>query len=168
MSEPTEPQPEKKSRVRLCSPARQLASTLLRMEKLVQSETLKENKRADILIRQSEIQLFLLREQQDEKYDAIVAENERLKTEIAQAKANPPDLASEREQSANFLREWHAREVEGLKQQIRDLESRSEAQPDLAENERLASQVAELTAQNVKLEHAKLDAELKMYGNGHD
>jgi hypothetical protein len=75
-----EPEP-KKTRVRLPAPRKQLAVTLQRMEKLVQSETLKEAKVADLLMEMGRIQTRFLDIERDEKHTALVAENQRLRNQ---------------------------------------------------------------------------------------
>jgi hypothetical protein len=161
MSEPT------KRRVRLAAPRKQLERTIQQMTKASERE-MKPEKLVDLLCEMGGMQKLLLQIDTDAKTDALKIENDQLREELATLKANPPDpLAPEKEQTAKFLREMENRELEGLRRKIKDLEASSETVTRLTEeNGRLASQVAELTAQNVTLEHRALDAELKSMGPG--
>ena len=67
-----------KTRVRLKSPRLQLQVTLQRMEKLAQSDTLKEAKAADLLMSMAELQKMLLQLTLDEKKDTLEGEHAAL------------------------------------------------------------------------------------------
>ncbi len=72
-----------KTRVRLKSPRLQLQVTLQRMEKLAQSNTLKEAKAADLLMSMAELQKMLLQLTLDEKKDTLEAEHAALTAQHA-------------------------------------------------------------------------------------
>ena len=72
-----------KTRVRLKSPRLQLQVTLQRMEKLAQSNTLKEAKAADLLMSMAELQKMLLQLTLDEKKDTLEGEHAALSAQHA-------------------------------------------------------------------------------------
>jgi hypothetical protein len=72
-----------KTRVRLKSPRLQLQVTLQRMEKLAQSNTLKEAKAADLLMSMAELQKMFLQLTLDEKKDTLEGEHAALSAQHA-------------------------------------------------------------------------------------
>jgi hypothetical protein len=103
----TEPDtPEKKTRVRLKSPRLQLQVTLQRMEKLAQSNTLKEAKAADLLMSMAELQKMLLQLTLDEKKDTLEEEHAAA---VAQKEADARRIAQL--ESENALLKNHQCEI---------------------------------------------------------
>lgn len=96
---------EKKKRVRLLSPKKQLQVTLLRMEKLAQSNTLKETKLADLLLAMGDLQKMLLKLTTDE-------ETEKLETEHA-------ELSAQHTASAQRIAELEAENARLRHQEVR-------------------------------------------------
>jgi hypothetical protein len=72
-----------KTRVRLKSPRLQLQVTLQRMEKLAQSNTLKEAKAADLLMSMAELQKMFLQLTLDEKKETLQGEHAALSAQHA-------------------------------------------------------------------------------------
>ena len=80
-------QSKKKKRVRLLSPKKQLQVTIQRMEKRLQSDTLKESKAVDLLLAMGDLQKLLLKLTTDEERAALEEENKNLKEKIEELTA---------------------------------------------------------------------------------
>jgi hypothetical protein len=88
-----------KTRVRLKSPRLQLQVTLQRMEKLAQSNTLKEAKAADLLMSMAELQRMLLQLTLDEKKDTLEGEHAAA---VAQKEADARRIAQLESENASL------------------------------------------------------------------
>jgi hypothetical protein len=82
-------------RVRLLSPRKQLAVTLQRMEKLAQSNTLKETKLADLLLSMGDLQKMLLKLTTDEEQKTLQDEHAQLTEQHAADAARIAKLEAE-------------------------------------------------------------------------
>jgi hypothetical protein len=87
-----EPKPAQK-RVRLPGPKKLLSKVLVRLEKLIESGALTDSKRADCVIRQSEIALVLFKQDILDKRRRLKVENERLTRENNELRSKPTSEA---------------------------------------------------------------------------
>jgi len=169
MDTPKQPpnEPKKRTRVRLASPRKQLERTIQQMTKL--SETaMKQEKKVDLVTTLAGIQLRLLemdREAMDVKKDALVEENERLKSELA---ARPTDEDIQVQLTLAKLDVTDSSLVQQLKGEVETLKSRSaELQAENTDlstnNSALKSTNCELTEkmENLRLENAGLQLTIK-------
>ena len=84
-------------RVRLLSPRKQLTVTLQRMEKLAQSNTLKETKLADLLLSMGDLQKMLLKLTTDEEQKTLQEEHAQLTEQHAADAVRIAELEAENE-----------------------------------------------------------------------
>jgi hypothetical protein len=134
-------EPAKHTRVRLASPRRQLEHTIQKMTKL--SETpMKAEKLVDHLKTLSEIQVKLLDMDRDGKQNALIEENERLKSELAAEKNQSDDERQRLREQMDSERLRNFSEVEALKLQNATLQ---------AKNAELSTNNSELKSVNSEL-----------------
>jgi chromosome segregation ATPase len=169
MDTPKQPPNErtKRTRVRLASPRKQLERTIQQMTKLTET-AMKQEKKVDLVTTLAGIQLRLLemdREAMDLKKDALVEENERLKSELA---ARPTDedirvrlmLAKLDGTDSSSLQQLKG-EVETLK--LRSAKLQAENTELSTNNSALKSTNSELAEkmQKLRLENAELQLTIK-------
>jgi FtsZ-binding cell division protein ZapB len=176
MDSPEQPpkEPTKHTRVRLASPRKQLERTIQKMAKL--SETaMKPEKLVDLMTTLAGLQVRLLdmdRDAKDAQHEALIQENERLKSELA---ARPTDediqiqltLAKLNGSDSGLLQRLKG-EVETLKSQSTTLRAEN---AELAktnsglnsENSQLVEQVRSLQVTNAELQLHKLKLESRTW-----
>jgi predicted nuclease with TOPRIM domain len=159
-----------KRRVRLASPRKQLERTIQKMTKLSETaETaMKPEKFVDLVTTLAGLQVKLLdidRDAKDAEHEALIEENERLKSELA---ARPTDLDIQAKLMLAKIRGSDSGLLQQLEGKVETLKSRSaELQAENTElstsNSVLKSTNSELTerVQSLLLENAKLQLTIK-------
>jgi len=158
--------PTKRTRVRLASPRKQLERTIQKMEKLSDA-AMKPEKLVDLTTTLAGLQVRLLDIDRDAKLDALIEENERLKSELARPIHNDTDDGSE------ILLEARNQRLKDLEGEVETLKSRTEKleaeKTELSttnnglksENSQLAGQVQSLQLTNSELQLAILELQTR-------
>jgi chromosome segregation ATPase len=145
MDKPEQPpqEPTKHARVRLAAPKKQLERTIQKMTKL--SETaMKPEKLVDLLIWMGRLQVRLLDMDRDAKKDALVEENERLKSELAARPTN-----NDTDDGLKTILEWRNGQLKDLEGDVTKL--KSDGVKLQTENTELATTCSELKSANSEL-----------------
>jgi len=145
-------EPAKHTRVRLASPRKQLERTIQKMTKASETQ-MKPEKLVDLLTTLAGIQGKLLDMDRDAKQDALIEENERLKSELAAAKTQSDDAVQRMSEQINSERLKNFTEVEALKSQNATLQAKNAEL--MTTNSELKSAKSELTekVQSLQLEN---------------
>jgi len=165
MDTPKQPpnEPTKRTRVRLASPRKQLERTIQKMTKLSET-TMKSEKLVDLLTWMGKLQLRLLDMDEDANKDALVEENERLKSELAsRPTSNPLDDESKRmlERLDNEHLKKLTEEVETLKSQSATLRAQNAALSTEKNELRLENSEIMQKLQNLQLTNLELEVSIK-------
>ena len=158
-------EPTKHTRVRLAAPRKQLERTIQKMTKLSETaeNAMKPEKLVDLLTTLAGLQVKLLDTDRDAKQDALIEENERLKSELAARPTN-----NEIYELKNQL-EWRNMQFEPLQNEVATLKSQSanlqEQNTELvttnnelkSTNSKLTQQVQTLQEENAKLQCAVME-----------
>jgi hypothetical protein len=137
--------PTMRTRVRLASPRKELERTIQKMKKLSETaeNAMKPEKMVDLLTTMAGLQAKLLDIDRDAKLDALIEENEQLKSELA---ARPTDEAI---QVKLMLAKVDIGRLKQLEGEVETLKSQSETLH--AENTALAKSNKDLTSENSQL-----------------
>jgi hypothetical protein len=141
-------EPTKRTRVRLAAPKKQLERTIQKMAKLSEAG-MKPEKLVDMLIWMGRLQVRLLDMDKDEKEakkDALIEENERLKSELA---ARPTDEEVKIKIAVARLNGIDSGRLKELEGEVETLKSKSSALQD--ENAELLATNSDLKSANLKL-----------------
>lgn len=136
-------------RVRLLSPKKQLASTIQKMEKLAQSNTLKETKLADLLLSMGDLQKMLLKLTTDEEqktlqdeHAVLSAQHAELTAHVATIEADNTRLKNHRCEERIVIRtDPEAAQLREQNAALKDIVKNVTAPLDLDARSRLAIQV---------------------------
>jgi hypothetical protein len=159
-------EPTKHTRVRLAAPKKQLERTIQKMTKLSEA-AMKPEKLVDLLIWMGRLQVRLLDMDRDEKgakKDALIEENERLKSELA---ARPPNDPSD-DAARRMLERLNSEHLKRVESEVATLKSQSATLQTqnaelLTSNSELRSADSELTqqVQNLQLRNLELQLTIK-------
>lgn len=148
----------KRTRVRLASPRKELERTIQKMKKLSETaeNAMKPEKQVDLLTTMAGIQVKLLDLDRDSKLDALIEENEELKSELANTKTQSDDAIKRMLKQINDERSKNEAALKTLNSQIATLQAQSAEL--MTTNDGLTSKNSQLVEQvkNLQLANSEL------------
>src|SRR5690348_5787484 len=154
----------KRTRVRLGSPRKELERTIQKMKKLSETaeNAMKPEKLVDLLTTMAGLQVKLL----EIDMDALIEENEQLKSELAAVKTQSDDAIQRMQQQINGERFKKEAELKTLNSQITTLQAQNAELMTTndglkSKNSQLAEQVKSLEMTNVELQTTVATLETK-------
>ena len=152
-------EPAKQTRVRLASPRKELERTIQKMKKLSETaeNAMKPEKLVDLLTTMADLQVKLLDLDRDAQLDALIEENEQLKSELTAAKTQSDEAIQRMQEQMNSERFKNVAELQRLNSQIATLQAQNAelmtTNNELkSKNSELATQVSTLKSENTDLQ----------------